>query len=155
MPAPVIEQIAANVLTTLAGVTTVAGYSVTLAPERRKKAGNTPAHLKCVIFQGAPITDQLTTGAPAGLIYRRTPFVLQVWVIDSEDSSTAIDEKINYVIADIEKALMADPHRNALAHDTILGEPEIFDEGENGYSGVLIPFEVQHGHLFSDPTTAR
>ncbi len=152
--APIIERIALNVFDTLKGVTTEAGYSISLIPQRRKLGnGNNPAHGLCVIWQGSPTVDELTTGAPLGAIFRRVTFALQVYLIQSERADEAIDTIINYAIADIETAIMADPSRGDHAHDTILGEPEFFDEGENGYPGVVIPFDVQYGHLMSDPTT--
>ncbi len=154
MPAaPVIEKIALNLLDTLNGVKIEAGYSIDLVAERRRRAGNNPAHGKCVIMQGASARDFETTGATDGTIFRRCTFLLQVYIITSEKADDPEDSAINYVTVDIEKALMLDAQRGQNAHETIVLDPEPFDEGEDGYSGVFIPLDVQYGYLESDPTT--
>jgi hypothetical protein len=97
--------------------------------------------------------DALTTGAPNGTIFWKVQFALEIHLIQSEKADDAIDTLINYAVADVQRALMSDPRRGENAHDTILGDPKAFDDTENSYSGVFIPFEVQYGHLLADPTT--
>jgi hypothetical protein len=155
MPAaPVIEKVALDVFNTLKGITVVDGFSIDLLPQRRKRGNkNNPAHGLCVIYQDDPVQDALTTGAPNGTIFWKVQFALEIHLIQSEKADDAIDTLINYAVADVQRALMSDPRRGENAHDTILGDPKAFDDTENSYSGVFIPFEIQYGHLLADPTT--
>jgi hypothetical protein len=155
MPAaPVIEKIAVDVFNTLKGVTVADGSSIDLLPQRRKRGNkDNPAHGLCVIYQNDPTKDELTTGAPDGTIFWRVRFALEIYIIQSEKADDPIDSVINYVTADVQRALMTDPQRGQNAHDTILDEPRSFDDADNGYSGIVVEFEVQYGHLLSDPTT--
>ena len=119
------EKIRDNVMTTLATITTGNGYANTVTVEARKQWGNDPADQKLVLWQLDPTED---SDAPLGDKQWEQPYAVLCFVVESETSSTAIDERINSLIADVQQVLMVDPHRGSLANDTIIAAPENMDD---------------------------
>lgn len=150
MNPPLAEQIAENVADALNLVKIDGGYSVDLTAVRRSRRGETPSHGLCVIHQGA----QTLESNPSHLIQQwKVEFILEIYVIQSEKAvDEPIDKQVNLIAADVIRALMADPQRGGVAHDTLAESISPLIEGENGYSGFVMTFSVQFANLETDQT---
>ncbi len=151
MADPVVEKIAANVLTTIDLVNQGATYNHTLIPIRPRLTDYSDVTIGDLvvmitqqgetILQGATDTDK-----------RRQTFHLTCWIINSDKSSTTYETKMNQVRADIHKALMVDTTRGGNARDTIMLPSSEFNDKETG-SGIDVFFEVEYRTLRDDPYT--
>lgn len=150
MDDPVSEKVAANLVDSLAVVKLDGGYSVDLVPVRRGRLGETPAHGLCVIHQ----TGQEIEANPSHLIQLwKMSFILVIYVVQSEKAvDEPIDRQVNLIAADVCRALMADPQRGGIAHDTLIESVSVLIEGSEGYSGFEIALSVNYATLENDPT---
>ena len=155
MADPIVEQIAADVLTTVQTVTTGNGYNYTVSAKRMPSQAETigPADLGVILYQGDPAKK--TDSEPQNRYDWMQPFFLACYVSIKEDDVTepAIETKVNRVRADIEKALMVDRNRSTLAIDTIIGEPVAFDTGIDGMDGIVVRIDVWYRVDQDDPYT--
>jgi hypothetical protein len=142
MAEPIRELIARNVVETLTGVSTAAGYNVTLSVERRKQAGNPPRDLLCIVGQD---DAEDSDGDADGFEYERQPFFILVHSIPGEGETVAPDTRLNWIAADVRKALLSEPRRGAYAIDTIVGPPEFFADA------VMLTAVVLFGTIYDDP----
>jgi hypothetical protein len=150
MPTSIREQIRDNLMTTLATISTSSGYANTVTVEARQQWGNAPADRKIVLWQLDPTEEQ---DGPLGYKQWSQPYAAIAYAVESESSSTAIDERINSLVSDIAKVLMVDPHRGNLAIDTITGVPENIDDESGALAGVVFNFTVRYRHNETDPTS--
>jgi hypothetical protein len=158
MATPVNEDIAADLITALATVTTGNGYNYDMTAERyvdpeEDNAGNTPADGKIVLHQDDPEKVE-DANVPHNAIAWRQTFAAEFFWTLADNSSTAIDTKGNQMRADIEKAVMQDPQRSTLAFDTIILDPVTFDP-EGGMHSMAVMMEVYYRTAIDDPYTAR
>lgn len=159
MADPIVELITQNVVTTLSAITTGNGYQQTLTVERYNKvSGNNPSDKLAVVRQLAPTRvgeDDDTEGS----IWWMQPYEVDVYLFEPEGSSTPIDQRINRARSDIEKRLLIDANRgddgsnNALAQDTRIDDPELWEEGP--YFGVTVRFTVKYSTAHGDPYAVR
>lgn len=151
MSLPIVENIAANVLTTLKTIDQGATYNHTLTPIRPRLSdySDVPAG-DLVVMQ----TQQGETILPPATDTdkRRQTFHLTCWIINSDKSSTTYETKMNQVRADIHKALMVDASRGGNARDTFMLPSSEFNDKETG-SGIDVFFEVEYRTLRNDPYT--
>lgn len=148
----VLEDIAQNVLTTLATVTTSNDYENTLTVSRLAAAPMIPDDNRVYVFQG--VTTKQT--APVRHYQWLQQFVAVAYVIEADSSSTPIDSRLNSIVGDIGKALMIDPTRGGFAIDTIIegAEPFLEDDGGMVYHGTRVVFDVSYKTLDTNPFSA-
>jgi len=128
MTEPIIENISANIATTLAGVTVANGYHQTLTVKRSRRsdfediAENT---YTAILIQ----EEETDRQGPYGLRDQAMNYSIAVLVLDDDRTTDAIDTLKNRVRSDIEKALRVDPTRGGYAIDTVLKPPVNFTHG--------------------------
>jgi hypothetical protein len=150
MTTPIIESIAENLKTAIAGVTVANGYNQTLTPIRPKRndfSDVSPIDGTALIWQenDEPVGNSaLTTTTFA------QEFLIMCVVLDSDAATASIDTRLNQVKSDIRKAIMIDPTRGGLAIDTQIGPSRKFDDGE-GYTGIAVTCIVIYRTGILDP----
>ncbi len=153
MPVPIIENIAANILTTINGVTTGNGYNQTITAKRPSRVDYDSEaaadDLEGVIYQGK--RERLTS--PLTMQTWRQPFAIVVYALNDDGSETTIDTRLNQICADMEKALRVDVTRGDNAYQTDIGEPEFMVADDGSISAVVLPITVDYRVLKSDPFT--
>ena len=148
----IIEQIAVELLTTLGGVTTGAGYGQTLSVSRPKKKPFEPLNNKALLYQTGWTKDE--ENAPAGRYQWWAHFSLEVYCMPNDTDTTAIDTYLNSIAADVAKALRVDYQRSNKAIDTIIEEPSFFVHVNSGFDGAMCNFSVRYRTLQDDPFSA-
>lgn len=147
MAYPTVELISQNICDTLQQISVLTGHNTTPIVERQKRSGNTPRDMLVVVHQGDPTPEETSHGHSTWL----QPYVISCFVIESETSNTPIDQRVNFIRCDVEKAIMADIHRGNLAMDTILTKPEMFDAKDGSFSGVDVHLSVRYRTLRDNP----
>lgn len=147
------ELIMQDIKTTLDGVTTGNGYDNTLQTVERFNASqqsrvNSPwAHI-------VPEDEEKQDGRVG--YYECFFRVAVVLGMHEDETGTVKDTKLLSLLADVEKALMADPHRNNLADDTRLTGNEFFEVTDDiPIIGVVLFLEVKYLHKRTDPFAGR
>jgi len=140
MATPVIELIAANLLSTIAKVTEQSGYQYTLTAQRRTRAGVQRDHLNAVLIQDnpRPVKDPKV---PNTNEWDQT-FAVGVFIIPAEEDRTSIDTYVNIITSDVQKAVMIDRYRGGNAMDTRIVAPELVPEEALEYDMAIINVEV-------------
>ncbi len=144
----ILEQIAANVLTTINGVTTVNGATQTIVCIRPAKAPAAVAIFNATLYQTSRIRS---TSEPGQHLEWLQAFQCEVLLMPSETDTSPLDAYANSVVADVEKALVADAHRGNLALDTIPDGSDIEDGINGGCALVRVHFTVKYRTRFADP----
>jgi hypothetical protein len=146
MGKPIVDLITDNLLTTLQGVTTVAGYHYTLTVAHHDKIeGDAPADKLCILYRGD--TESELDEAPQGCQQWRQAYSLVCYAFATQASPDAPDEKASTIGADVCKALQVDYTRGGYAFDTIIDVPELLAGG----NGIIINFACRYQTRFSDP----
>jgi hypothetical protein len=147
---PVAERITREICDTLEGVTTAAGYFLTLAVERpNPTAGNRVGDAKAVVVPGTPTPDETQ---PIGHTAWVRPYSIVVTVQDREDSDEAIDTKLEFALADVTRALAEDHTRGGLAWDTTFEEPELSPLAFNAHTAqVTVNINVRYRTRLNNP----
>lgn len=145
MAYPIVEQVAQAIKTQLETISVTHGYETDVnrvVRPRRTAEGNRPEPLDIWLLQDdfERDTDNDIAGNPAGIGWI-IPFALDLIVRLSDKSLLPMDQVINSFIADVQKALMVDPHWGNLATDTRLGMVE-FASPESGFEGATVWVEV-------------
>ncbi len=146
---PVIELIAQNVLTTVQGIKTAAGFNYDLTAQRHSKKGDRVRHLNGIILQEArrEVTDKKVYNTNEWWL----PFGIGFYVIPAEDDLTPIDTYANLIMADVEKAIMTDRYRGNNAISTKVLPEALIVEGGLEYDLVVINVEVHYRTSEVDP----
>ena len=158
MSEPIVEQIAANVASTVAAVTVANGYHQDLTASRPTSSewrdGRPQANGTVIIVQDdADENEEHSTAGNPGLKAWSQGFALVAYVIASEASTAAMDTAVNRVRADLEKALTIDRTRGNLAIDTIIRAAQHFAAGP-GATGTAVIVDVLYRTREDDPYTA-
>jgi hypothetical protein len=141
MQLSVLERIASNVASTLAGMTTAGGYNLTIT---RAKRVNQPAHLQGYIYQ---LSENPIEDAQIGTDEQKQPFAVVVFVIPAEDDDTPVDTYNNDIAATIKTALMSDFSRGGLAINTEITQTLYFPPVAGEFSGITLMFNVHYRNL--------
>lgn len=147
MATSIAEAISQDIEATLNTVKLVAGYSFDFVVERADKL-NYPADGTCVIDMEAPERD---TEGCLGHDTWFLNYVITVYVAVSDAWEQTIAERLGMAYADAYRALMADPHRNAMALNSEMGSPTP-DNGDGGLASIDIPLKVHYRHLSGRPS---
>ena len=154
MSTPIKENIAVDILAAINAITTGNGFNQTLIARRTTRIdwwNESAGDLEVLIVQE---DEEETDDQPTMAKQWNIPFVIVAHVINSDDSSAAIDTRLNQVEADIKKKLMADNTRGGYAIDTTIRPAVSF--ANEGYtdSGIMVNIEVLMRHKINDPYTA-
>jgi len=150
---PYSEQVDANVLQTLQGVTVANNFQVTLSPVGfPDMSGQTsPVDMQCVIHVGDDVecTDDET---PSDHKEWRRTYGFMVYILKDPEAfkKTRFETWANVIRADVEKAIVADPYRGGTAQNTELHDPLTFADA-NDVQGVIIFATVTYRTLYEDP----
>ena len=143
MALPIPELITLDIVKTLKGIRTAAGYSFTISDvERAKTPDNVPAAWKAIVGVGNP--TEIARTYP--LITMHLNYDVGIWIQVNEASGVAPDSLPWMVWSDVCRALMVDEHRGNNAHRTIPQVPRFGD------SAVVIPVIVECRFRADDPT---
>ncbi len=152
MSVPIIENIAANLLTTINGVTTGAGFNQTIVVKRASRVDY----------------DTETLNDLGGLLYQVTreklegPFTLNTWrqtfnvtvvALNDDGSVVTIDTRLNQIAEDITKAIRVDVTRGGNAYQTDIGESAFAVADDGSVSAVVLEIIIDYRVLKSDPYT--
>lgn len=163
MANPINEKIALAVLARMQSITTANSYDFDAVPVRytptiAKRGPRYQDHL-LVLYEGE---ETIEPDPPQQDEQKIKAFRADYYIVESESSSTAIDQRLNIGAANIEKAITADtasvhtgPARqwDELASNTFMNGQTRFDPGEGGSQGISIFFNVQYRHDEDDPFT--
>ena len=157
MAYPIIELIARNIEETLRGVQTEGAYNNRLKVQRYNRHGNTIEDSAAIIIQDEP--DLVDDGAATGTMEWNQPFAIVLYAAQSEavDETMSIDQRLNLMRSDVEKALVANHTsrtRGGYAMDTRLQAPNRGDT-ENGLDAVIVNVTVNYRTDTTDPYTQR
>ncbi len=153
MTVPIIENIAANILTTVNGVTTGNGYNQTIVVKRMSRVDYDSEaaadDLEGLIYQGQrePLTHAMNSYT------WRQPFTIIVFALNDDGSAVTIDTRLNQICADMEKALRVDITRGGNAYQTDIKEPTFLYADDGSSSAVMLPITVDYRVLNTDPYT--
>lgn len=152
MPTSVLENITANVLATLATITTANGYTYTLSAEREKRYGNTPKDKLVVVKQGDP---QPLPDSPGMALQWSQPYYLDIHVQIPEDQNDSLipSTVLNAICADIHKALLVDRTRGNFSLDTQIAASQEWLVQQGDFDGRTFNFNVNYRTLETDPFT--
>lgn len=158
MSTPIIEDIAANLKTTLDGITTAAGYNQTLVGHRPRRIDFIDQTLedKDVLIVQTACEESDEEKAIQTLQFRQH-FDLVAFVVDSDSETDPIDTRINQVWSDIVKALMVDPYRgktDGSVIDTKIHSATMIQDESGVTSGVVLDISVLYRTSITDPYTA-
>lgn len=148
MSKPIIEYIAENIETTIAGITVANGYNYNLSAKRPKRIdfiseawSNYDVIIQQAQAQAADISHPYKT-------YIQT-FNIVAIVVGSDADTLSIDTQKNAIAADIEKALMADIYRGGYATDTRITDINFITDDEAG--GVQLVLEIEYRTIITNP----
>ena len=154
MATPIVEYIAANLLTTLSGITVANGYDNTVTAERLVRLGNRVRDKLVVLEQGdTRRSEDVGERDQYQAIGWFQTFYVTCYAIESESSSTAIETRLNSLRSDVEKAVMVDPHRGNYAVDTFLVSATRVTDAEAAAEAVVVEIEVYYRVLHTSPYT--
>lgn len=143
------ERILQNVETTLTGITTGNGYSVTVQQVYR----NTDASIMAVTFPyiDLPEPQEDSEDVPLGLTTKFMHLTLNLFI--SNDTSPA-NKVMNNFIGDVVKALLTDHTRGGLAVDTdVKAERVTSDETAEPFLQTSMSVDIHYRHKYGDPTS--
>ena len=153
MATPIIEYIAANLLTTINSVTEDNGYNQTIVVKRPSRVDyETEAagdDLEGLVYQ---TSRELLTCAMNRYTWRQS-FNIVVFALNDDGSAVTIDTRLNQIAEDISKALQVDITRGAYAYQTDIGVVTFAIVDDGSLSAVMLEITVDYRVLKSDPYT--
>lgn len=149
---PIIEQIVDYVVKSLASISVTNDYrnDVTKVERPNPALGNTLMDRRLVVFQGNPSRPD---DEPLGHDEWLMPLSIVCQVVESENSTTPIDKRLNTLRADVEKRLVADNTARTcggLAIDTTIAEPEYAPISPAAHEGEVCVNAIIHFRTAED-----
>jgi hypothetical protein len=166
MPAyPVVEQIAQAIVRRIRTVSTTNGYQTDLKEViRPTRLGNfySPDHLQVVVIQRDTqrMDDSDTSSGAQELLTYKQAFAIRLHVMPREDSNVPVDQTVNQMRSDVEKAICTNPsgqkwqNWGGLAVNSFLESPSPVDTREGETDGLELRLVVEYRHPENDPYTA-
>jgi hypothetical protein len=153
MSTPIIEYIAANIKTTIDGITTTGGYNQTLIGHRPRRVDfiDSSFNDKDVLIVQKEM--DVVEGAIQSAEWRQH-FDVIVSLLDADAATDTIDTRINVAAADIMKALLIDHTRGGYAIDTTIHKAAMMEDESGITSGVVLDISVLYRTKYTDPYTA-
>ena len=153
MSLPIIEDIAANILTTVNGVKTGVGYNQTVVVKRPSRVDYDSEaaadDLEGLVYQ---TSRERLTGEMNSYTWRQS-FDIVVFALNDDGSAVTIDTRLNQIAEDISKALRVDVRRNSTALYTDIEAVEFIVADDGSISAVRLTITVDYRVLKSDPYT--
>lgn len=147
------ELIIKNIVTTLQGITTGAGYNNTIVSVQRPMPdGNTFTSWPMIlVLEGE---DQVVQENNPHLTHDLTVGIVFMTRINPASDSRSINEVLNSLERDVHKALMVDRHRGANALDTVWVDelPYHAEEGQPELARLMV-YSIRYRHQATDPNT--
>jgi hypothetical protein len=156
MSEPIVERIAQWLTAALKEITTAAGYHCTLSvsrPLELEPPAQTIGDLSTILEMG-----EREEAAKPTLTHRswRQPFLASIYLLSSTEP---VDQRINRVVADIEKrtGIEAAAHKGSdglcggLAFRLHVDDPEIWIDRRRNATIVLIPILIDYKVFITDP----
>jgi len=141
------EKIMLNVKSTLEGITTLAGYQVQVQKVVKDWALtnlNIDTYPTIIIIPDAEPKKQ----SPVEHYTCNLNLALECYVNAQSD----ISSQVNILLADVEKALMADHTRGGFAIDTTLtGNNAFYSVVDTPRAGVIITIRIDYQHKYNSP----
>lgn len=159
MSEPIVERIAQWLLAALKEVTPAGGYHYTLSVSR-------PLELEGPAQAVEDLTAIMEMGereeaAKPTQTHRcwRQPFLVSVYLLGSAEPGVPVDQRINRVIADIERRIGlemaakpgADRLCGGLAYRLFVESPEIWLDHRRQATIVLVPIQIEYKVSIADP----
>jgi hypothetical protein len=153
MSKPVIESIVEDVLGVLRGVTVVSGYNQDLLPDRPNPTlGNRMQDGAAIVYLGERTAED---SRPQQYAQWEQIVSIVFNVIESDASDMPIDQRLNLIVSDAEKALMIDPKRSRWAIDTWSQSVRFEPTSAGATEGqAILDFVVQYRTNWGDPYTS-
>lgn len=139
-----------NLVTTLQGITKANEYAISIRKVMRiKMSGLNITEFPTVVVIPA---DEPKSQEPSDKYTCRLAFTLECWLTEQGGDISA---RVNTLLAEVERALMADHTRGGVAVDTrILSNSAFYNEVNKPYGGININIEIHYRHKLNDPYTA-
>jgi len=154
--ATVLEDILADLTTTLAGVTVANGYANTLTTARRFDIDNSradvdPPYAEVSLFRNDMVEERIN-----GIVSWACEIEVGVWALHNKSANPeSTDAYIASLMTDCARAILADRKRNSNAKNTILGVTEKVDIVEGyPFQGFIMPVFVNYRTADADFTQA-
>jgi hypothetical protein len=141
-PDPIVESIAANVVSTLGSVVAGATYHYTITTAWADNEASTWGHLKALVA----MDDATEREAPVNYREWDQPFIIVIGYQATESDSTPSRTPLARLWSDVYRVLMTDHTRGGYAIDTRIEPPMFFADT------VVITATVQYRHKITDPT---
>lgn len=140
------EKILDNILTTLSGITVLAGYVNNLTAAKFAQGGNDLSTVPAAIMSAGP---EECEDRPGLITSCKLDVIIDVYTIAATDTDAAL----NSLLGDIKKAMMADYTRGGYAVATRIQNIIPFESIEGQpYCGLIINCEVEYRHQVTNPT---
>lgn len=147
MTEPIVEQIASALETRLRTISQANGYWDDLADVTRPRRQTiTPRHRQIIILQSARTPED----GPCGHDQWTQPFQLHLVVRPPDNDNAPVDTHVNRLLADVDKALHAQPDWATLAIQWTLSGPDPLPE-DLGLDGTTLTVNVSYRTLHGDP----
>lgn len=143
---PIIEFITENIVTTLKTVRSNNGYASDLEVEQYNRAtGNRTRDQLAVVIQG-DCTEVLQDVSDGFKEWMQT-YHVGLFILESDTSTRPLDQRLNQIRCDCEKALCVDRSRGSYALDTYMRG----SLPQEDRSGIELVFDVWYRHLEDNP----
>lgn len=145
----VVEQIAVKILAALQEIV-AAGDAALVERPLRIGVPSSPRDKALYLYQDDPTEDE---GPVGGWLQWLQPFLVDCFVVPSDDSATAVDTEINELRAQVEKKLRETPQWGlpGAAIDTRIEAPVGFTDINGTFAGVRVTAVVQYRTREDDP----
>lgn len=147
---PVKELIAQDLLGVLTAINTGNGYSYSLDAHRRSNDPHTHADGLAVLH--AADDEELSEDQEfTGLRTYQRHYLVELHVTEDATGAVALDRKLDRRVADVEKAIMADPYRGGYARNTKIFPAVHLLDPSGELLGAVVIARVQYRTNESDP----
>ena len=154
MSYPIIEQIAQLLVTALEAIDSEGITPVEVHRPDGLLGDLSPRHQTIAMFQDDPTWEQglSSPGNPPAVAVRQ-PFEILWFCIPAQTSTTPVDRLMNTAVAEIVKAVMADPQWSTLALLTDPPSWKFYRPPDQGWEAASVRLDVVYRTAENDPYT--
>jgi uncharacterized protein YuzB (UPF0349 family) len=143
---PIIEFITENIVNALKTVRTANGYLSDLEVEQYNRAtGNRTRNQLAVVMQGG--CEEVLQDVSDGFKEWMQEYRVGLFILESDTSTRPLDQRLNLIRCDCEKALCIDRSRGGYALDTMMRGHLVHEDR----GGVELLIDVWYRHLEDNP----
>lgn len=150
---PKIEQITRDLLDGLREISIDNGYNVDACVERRTRQYDREGARDNLVLVHQFAVSEVNPELQGHKEWIQT-YAILCFVVESENSCTPIDYRINVIRSDVEKLITTKWKCGGLGDIVTLRAPEVFDDPQSRWSGVAVFLDVRYRTLFNDPYSA-